>query len=233
MKRRSIWLVFPMQCSWKYYVCYGVHSIRHFTCSQCRESIYGYVWKKPLEVVKWILWYLKGSTNIGLCFDKRANSDCKNVGYSDSDFAGDLDKRRSLIDYAFTLSDCVISWKTTLQLTVALSTKEAEDMTVTDSERSYLVKRFDWKSQLTPRSKYGVCDSQSAIHLTKHQMYHERTKHIDFTYHFIWEIKVIKVKKIGITNNSADMMTKPVPSSSIVSNYLVFKVVKVEPVEPR
>ena len=41
-----------------------------------------------------------------------------------------------------------------------------------------------------------ICDSQSAIHLTKYQMYHERTKHNDVRYHFIQEIEVIKVKKI-------------------------------------
>ena len=57
-----------------------------------------------------------------------------------------------------------------------------------------------------------ICDSQSAIHLTKHQMYHERTKHIDVRYHFIQEIEVIKVKKIGTADNSTDMMTKPIPS---------------------
>ena len=56
------------------------------------------------------------------------------------------------------------------------------------------------------------CNSQSAIHLMKHQMYHERTKHIDVRYHFIRKIKVIKVKKIGTINNRAYMMTKPVLS---------------------
>ena len=54
------------------------------------------------------------------------------------------------------------------------------------------------------------CDSQSAIHLMKHQTYHERTKHIDVRYHFIREIKFIK--KIGTADNPADMMTKPIPS---------------------
>ena len=56
------------------------------------------------------------------------------------------------------------------------------------------------------------CDSQSAIHLTKHQMYDERTKHIDAKYHFIREIEVIKVKKTDTVDNPAEMMTKPVPS---------------------
>jgi len=58
--------------------------------------------------------YLKESKNIGLCFDRETNSDCKIAGYSDSDFAGDLDRRRSLTGYAFTLSGSAISWKATL-----------------------------------------------------------------------------------------------------------------------
>ena len=47
-------------------------------------------------------------------------------GYVDSDFAGDLDKQRSLTGYIFTLFGCIVSWKAQLQLVVALSTTEAE-----------------------------------------------------------------------------------------------------------
>ena len=43
-------------------------------------------------------------------------------------------------------------------------------------------------------------------------MYHERTKHIDVIYHFIKDIKVTKVKNISNAYNSANIMTKPVPS---------------------
>ena len=77
--------------------------------------------------------------------------------------------------------------------------------------------------------------SQSVIHLTKRQIYYERTKYIDARYHFIREIEVIKVKKIGTADNPADMMIKPVPSHKFecISICLVFKVVKVEPVEAR
>ena len=58
------------------------------------------------------------------------------------------------------------------------------------------------------------CDSQSAICLTKDQMFHERTKHIDVRYHFIRGVVAkgdIKVCKISTHDNPADMMTKPVP----------------------
>ncbi|KAG8493216.1 hypothetical protein CXB51_010581 [Gossypium anomalum] len=51
--------------------------------------------------------------------------------YVDADFAGDLDRRRSLTSYVFTIGGCAISWKATLQTTVALSSTEAEYMVIT------------------------------------------------------------------------------------------------------
>ena len=58
------------------------------------------------------------------------------------------------------------------------------------------------------------CDNQSAVHLTKDHMYHERTKHIDIKYHFVRDVisegKVV-MKKIDTEKNPADMLTKPLP----------------------
>jgi hypothetical protein len=58
------------------------------------------------------------------------------------------------------------------------------------------------------------CDSQSAIYLTKDQMFHKRTKHIDIKYHFVRDVieeGKLKVCKISTHDNPADMMTKHVP----------------------
>ncbi|KAG8482499.1 hypothetical protein CXB51_024054 [Gossypium anomalum] len=55
------------------------------------------------------------------------------IGYVDANFAGDLDRRRSLTGYVFTIGGCAISWKATLQTTVALSTTEAEYMAITEA----------------------------------------------------------------------------------------------------
>ena len=157
--------------------------------------------------------YIKGSTNIGLYFDRGTNSDCKIIEYSDSDFAGNLDRRRSLTGYAFTLSDCAISWKVTLQSTVILSITEAQYMIVTET-----VKEAIWLRGLIENLGLyqGIttvfCKSQSAIHLMKYQIYHEKIKHIDVKYHFIREIKVIKIKKIDTVDNSTEMMIKPISS---------------------
>ncbi|KAG8498690.1 hypothetical protein CXB51_005073 [Gossypium anomalum] len=111
------------------------------------------------------------------------------IGYVDADFAGDLDRRRSLTGYVFTIGGCAISWKATLQTTVALSTTEAEYMAITEAckEAIWLKGLF---SELNEDLQISTvfCDSQSAIFLTKDQMFHERTKHIDVRYHFVRDI---------------------------------------------
>ncbi|KAF2291596.1 hypothetical protein GH714_025996 [Hevea brasiliensis] len=64
--------------------------------------------KEHWQAVKWILRCLKGTTNVGLTFDRAKMSDSV-VGYVDSNFAGDVDKKRSLTGYLFTLSRSAIS----------------------------------------------------------------------------------------------------------------------------
>ena len=61
------------------------------------------------QVVKWILWYLRGTSHVGLVFDKSSVISKEIVGYVDSDYVGDLDGRRSLTGYIFTLYGSVIS----------------------------------------------------------------------------------------------------------------------------
>jgi hypothetical protein len=67
------------------------------------------------------------------------------VGFVDSGYAGDLDKRISITGYVFTFGDCAISWKATLQSIVALSTTEAEYMTMVEAikEAIWLRSLFD------------------------------------------------------------------------------------------
>jgi hypothetical protein len=55
------------------------------------------------------------------------------VGYMDLDYVGDFDKRRSLTGYVFTVGDCAMSWRATLQPVVAQSTTEAEYMAIAEA----------------------------------------------------------------------------------------------------
>ena len=101
----------------------------------------------------------------------------------------------------FTIGGCAISWKATLQSIVALSTIEAEYMVVTKAckEALWLKELFgELSDQLHIITLF--CDSQSAIFLTKDQMFHEKTKHIGVRYHFVHEIIArgdIVVSKVG------------------------------------
>ncbi|KAL5545566.1 hypothetical protein UlMin_005253 [Ulmus minor] len=110
----------------------------------------------------------------------------KLVGYVDVDFARDLDKKRSLTSYVFTLFGCTVSWKAKLQPVVALSTTETKYIAATES-----VKEAMWLKGLVDElgcvhDKVKVfCDNQSSIHLTTNQMFYERKKHKDIKLHFI------------------------------------------------
>jgi hypothetical protein len=75
--------------------------------------------KEHWKAVQWIFRYLCGSYSACLCFGKSGDG---LVDYVDSDYGGDLDMRRSLLGYVFTVGDCVVSWKAHLQDIVALST---------------------------------------------------------------------------------------------------------------
>lgn len=169
--------------------------------------------KEHWNAVKWILRYLKGTKDLGILFERKHESESV-VGYVDSDFAGDLDKRRSTTGYVYTLASGPISWRSVLQSTTALSTTEAEYMALTEASKEAI-----WLRGLV--NEIGIkqesilihCDSQSVICLTKNQVYHARTKHIAVMYHRIRDWVAtgeISVEKIHTDENAADILTKPV-----------------------
>jgi len=164
------------------------------------------------QTVKWILRYIHSTTDIGLKFERDDRLGQNLVGYVDSDYAGDLDKCRSTAGYVFTLAKGPVSWRSTLQSTVALSTTEAEYMAVTETFKEAI-----WLNGLIEdlgivQERVDVhCDSQSAICLAKNQVHHSHTKHIDVRFHFVREIMDegdILLQKIGTADNPADMLTK-------------------------
>ena len=84
--------------------------------------------KEYWEAMKWILWYIKCTIAVGLVFEKDTRSKQLCMGYVDSNYVGDLDKCRSTTGYVFTLLQALVSWRFTLQSTMALSKTKAEYM---------------------------------------------------------------------------------------------------------
>lgn len=161
---------------------YGIGIVSRFMSNPCHVH-----W----EAVKWLLRYIKGSTDLKLMFTRSNNM--KVQGYCDSDFAADLDRRRSISGYVFTIGGNVVSWKSSLQQVVALSTTEAEYIALTEAVKEAiwlrgLLKDFGFKQEAAS----VWCDSQSALCLAKKSVFHERTKHVAVKYNFIRNIIAAK-----------------------------------------
>lgn len=165
------------------------------------------------SAVKWVLKYLRGASDLNLTFKK----DSKFIieGFSDSDYATDRDRRRSVTGYAFKIGGNTVSWKSCLQSVVALSTTEAEYMALHEAAKESIWLRGLCNELGFKQNNATIhCDSQSAIALARNPVYHERTKQIDTKFHFIRDLVEagdVILKKIHTTPNPADFLTKTVP----------------------
>ena len=81
--------------------------------------------------MKWTIRYLLKTIDVGLVFERSDTFNQYAIDYVDSDYASDLDNRRTTTGYVFTLSRTPISWKSTLQSIFSLSTTEVEYMALT------------------------------------------------------------------------------------------------------
>ena len=167
--------------------------------------------KQHWIAVKRIFHYLKGTLNHGLFYSRNESTEC--VGFSDSDWGGDLDDRKSTSGYLFQLGRTAISWRSKKQTCVALSTAEAEYMALASAAQEAM-----WLRQLTidlknePVSTTVIFeDNQSAICIAKNPQFHGRSKHIAIKYHFIRdqvENNNVELRYCRTNDMIADMLTK-------------------------
>ncbi|XP_073154150.1 secreted RxLR effector protein 161-like [Henckelia pumila] len=169
------------------------------------------------QAVNLLFRYLKGPSNLKLVYSNHSAETCEVKGYCD--YASDLDKRRSISGYVFTVGGNIVSWKSSLQNVVALSTTEAEYISLTEAVKEGLwIKGFVFELGFDQKMVTIFYDSQSAIHLSKNYVFHERTKHIDVRLHFLRDIitqGVVNIQKIDTLVNPTDMMTKVIPVNKL------------------
>ena len=163
------------------------------------------------KVAKRILKYLKGTTSVGLWYP--SHPPIHLVGYSDFDFAGCKLDRKNTSGTCHLLGSSLISWHDKKQACVALSTAEAEYIVAGSCCAQILwikqqLEDFGLKVSKVPL----LCDNTSVINLTKNQIQHSRTKHIEIRHHFIWDHISngdCDVKFIEIAKQLAYIFTKP------------------------
>jgi hypothetical protein len=83
------------------------------------------------KMEKRILRYVAGTLNFGLWYTKSDSNQLS--GYTDSDFAGILDDRKSTSGYVFQLGMNLISWASKKQPIVSISSAEAEYVAATSA----------------------------------------------------------------------------------------------------
>lgn len=176
--------------------------------------------KEDVEGVKRVLRYLRGTAEYSLKFSAEAKLDI--VGYCDSDYAGDLEERKSTSGCVFMVGGSVVSWRSERQSVVATSTTEAEYIAAAEA-----VKELIWLGRLFEEmTGESVCpalcvDNQSAIKLIGNPGMHRRTKHIDVRYHFIRDEKRKKtftLKYVGTQQQAADFLTKGLSKDKLERN---------------
>lgn len=134
------------------------------------------------------------------------------MAYADSDWASDPSNHKSTTGYMIKLAGAIFSWNSRAQKTVALSSTEAEYMSLSDTSRQLVwIKSLlvELGIDLAPIPLFG--DNQGSIFLASNPVQEKRIKHIDLCYHFIREVlqnKQVELFFIEGASNPADMFTK-------------------------
>ncbi|KAG3097372.1 Retrovirus-related Pol polyprotein from transposon TNT 1-94 [Phytophthora idaei] len=166
------------------------------------------------QALKRVLRYLQATPTHGLEFSREDSFGV--CGYSDADWAGDIESRRSTSGYAFMMNGGCISWRSKKQRTVALSSTEAEYMALSEAtQEAVWLKVFlcELGEMASDEAIKIYEDNQGSIALAKNPEFHKRTKHIDIRYHFVRE-KVedsqVVLQYVSTIDMLADIMTKAI-----------------------
>lgn len=168
------------------------------------------------SLVKRILRYVRGTVRHGLqLFVQNTATDI--IAYSDADWAGCPDTRRSTSGYCVFLGDSLISWSSKWQPTVSRSSPEAEYRAVANA-----VAECTWLRQLLTELRCSpdkasviFCDNVSATYLSANPVDHRRTKPIELDIHFVRDLVTVgqvRVLLVPTAQQLADIMTKGLPS---------------------
>ena len=138
------------------------------------------------RAVKRIFAYLKDTSNYGIEY-ANGGSKAEPISFSDADYAGDIETRRSATGYVICLANGAATWSSQRQRLVTLSTTEAEYVAASIAARKVVWIRKLLSDIGCPCNKETTLYvyNQSAIELVRNPVFHKRTKHIDVHFHFI------------------------------------------------
>lgn len=168
-------------------------------------------WQHGMHVLR----YLTGTGTLGLTYPGPGTQRgiVKLSAYTDTDWAGDSTTSRSTQGYIFMINGAAVSWNSSLQPKVAMSSTEAEYYgaanAATEAEWMRMLLEELGHPQQGPTPIFA--DNQSCIALSKNPVFHKRTKHIPLRYHKVRELVEEGTVELQFTRTdvqAADMLTK-------------------------
>jgi hypothetical protein len=137
------------------------------------------------------------------------------VTYSDSDWAGDKDNRRSISGFIMFLCGVPIVWRSKQQKSVALSSSEAEFVAISEAVKEvlFVIQLLESMGIEVELPVVVRVDNMGAIFMSENASSNTRTRHIDTRYHFVRELiedKVVEIVFVKTKDNTADGFTKNV-----------------------
>ncbi|XP_057990617.1 secreted RxLR effector protein 161-like [Hevea brasiliensis] len=169
------------------------------------------------NAAKKVMRYLQGTKNYMLTYKRSGNLEV--IGYSNSDFAGCIDDRKST-GYIFMMSGGAVSWKSAKQTLIATSTMEAEYVACYEATCQAIWLKKLISSMLVvesiSRSLTIYCDNAHAVYFSQNHRNSSRTKHFDVKFLFVRE-KICesqtRIEHITTDRMIADPLTKALPIS--------------------
>jgi hypothetical protein len=142
-----------------------------------------------LATVKKILCHVAGTCNWGLWFGWKKENQALLIGFSDADFAEDVDARKSTTEVIFFLVNNLITWQSTKQKVVAQSSCESEYITTANAtcQTLWLARVLAEVQGSMPSTPLLRVDNKSTIALIKNPILHKQSKHIKVKYHIVRE----------------------------------------------
>lgn len=170
-----------------------------------------------------VLAYIKGTLDFGLEFQPDDSPLAGFEAYSDSDWGACPSTSRSTMGYTFVLASGAVSWSSKLQPRVTASSTEAEYLGLSHASKE-AIHLSQLLSELAQRSGRPIelfCDNQGANALSRDPQFHNRTRHLRLTEHFVREQVQqgdITVTYIPTARMVADVMTKSIPLPAFIQH---------------
>ena len=193
--------------------------------------------KEDMQALTHLLRYMQGSKEAELPLGTKVAG---LTGYSDASFADCRQSRRSSAGYLFSFMGGIVSWRSSLQKTVALSTAESEYMSLSAAaqEGIYLrelttelklfafghndsgtgvatVQRSDSSKQKVIHSFELATDNQAALSIAEQNSPTSRSKHIAVRYYYLRQLvdtRELTLQYVQSTRQLADIFTKALPA---------------------